>query len=66
MKEDRRDVRLVGVAISDTTRLPDTTRPEDKRVWVEIFDPPTRQPANFAGRYRVNPQDSRVDPPTRL
>ena len=33
----------------------DTTRPEDKRVWVEVFDPPTRQPVNFAGRYRVDP-----------
>ena len=59
----------VGVAISDTIRQPDTIRPEDKRVWVEIFDPPNRQPANppiSRVSIRVNPPGSRVDPPTRL
>ena len=38
------------MVISATTRLPDTTRPEDKQVWVEIFDPPTGQPANLPTR----------------
>ena len=51
------------VTISDTTRQPDATRHENKRVWIEVFDPPTR---NLTGRVQVNPPGLRVDPPTRL
>ncbi|KAL4575130.1 hypothetical protein LXL04_021971 [Taraxacum kok-saghyz] len=54
------DVR-VGAAIPDPTRNPTRTQPENKRVWVLISDPPTRQPANllisrvgFGLRFQLN------------
>ena len=57
---------LVFLAIPDPTRNSTRTQPENKRVWVLISDPPTRQPVNFAGWVRVTISGYQVDPRTRI
>ncbi|KAL4584359.1 hypothetical protein LXL04_008958 [Taraxacum kok-saghyz] len=65
----------IGVAIRVPTRNPTRTQPENKRVWVTISDPPTREINGLGSGYDIglagrpanprNKYENNIDLPTR-